>query len=1377
MRTAAQQAGGGPKSAVALVATLGMLATLVALGLSSTPASATGVCGPPVTSVIACENTLAGDPRSDWEVTGSGDPALQGFSTAMSVKPGDTVSLKVSATAATYHVDILRFGYYQGNGARKVASLAGPFARTTQPACTTQSATGLVDCGNWSVSLTWTVPAGAVSGIYAAHLVRNDTGGSSLVPFVVRDESSHSDVVVQASDETWQAYNSYGGNSLYQCSVACPPGNPLSYKAAFKVSYNRPFHSAADDGGRSWLTYAELPMISFLEANGYDVSYLSGSDVDRAGSLLLNHETFVSSGHDEYWSAGQRTNVEAARDQGVNLAFFSGNEVFWKTRWESDSSGAGNRTLVAYKDTHFDAPTDPVTWTGTWRDPRFRPGQPENALTGQYFTVNAGTTDIRVPAQYGALRLWRNTAAASLAAGQSLTLGAGLGTLGYEWDVEPDNGFRPAGLFDLSSTTSTAAQTFTDYGSSTADGQTATHHLSLYRAPSGALVFGAGTVQWAWGLDADNPSGGAVDRNMQQATVNLLADMGAQPVTLMAGLTAATASTSRTAPTSAVSAPGAGATVADGSNVNVTGTATASGGSVVAGVEVSTDGGSTWHPATIAKAAAATTWTYSWIAHGNPSTTVRSRAVDDNGNLEATSAGSVVNVTCPCSIWGANVTPGGIDSNDANGVELGVKFTSEVAGSVTGIRFYKSGANTGTHIGNLWSANGTLLGSATFTSETTTGWQRVSFPTAVPIAANTTYVASYHAPNGHYSADSTYLYGQPAPASGAAGITDSAPLHAIRSTASVGNGVYHYGSSSAFPTDTFQATNYWVDVSFTPSSAATGTVNMIAAFVPGADRHEVNVLIDGVVVGGPLGNMESTGATTLAPGRHTMSVTGAGDTDLSHYIVVFWGNCSSDGAIDLPVGGTLSCAAILVHRSVQLPNLRVSDPQVLRPLSGTTQAVFTVSLDGPSFFPVSVHFATADGTASSAAGDYTPTSGTLSFPTGGPTTQTVSVPINGSTSSGVSTSFDLRLSAPSAATLGDAVGTARLISRSGPISVYVSDANVVRSTTSSTSAAFTVQLSAAPLAGEQVTVDVATTDGSAVAGTDYTASGPTPLTFGAGETSKTVQVSVAAKSTATPTRTFGLSVSGPSANAVVADTAGVATLRSSGVAAPPPSLFISDRTVVRATSGSTNAIFTVTLDSASSSNVTVHYGTTDGTATVAAGDYTATSGTLTFSPGQVSKTVAVPTFPTSRRAIDHTFNLVLSAPVGAVLGDASGTGRLINRSGPYTISVADTTVVRSNGVSNTATVTLSLSAPVAVGDTVTLRVRTVDGTATAGTDYTAVPLTTVTFTAGQRTATVAVTVAGAPPGTPVRAFTLTVASPSPDAVIADPAATITLIGP
>jgi len=824
-----------PRLAIGLVLTvlLGLL-TLV----DARPAAAAGPCGPPVVSVIACENTLHGDPPSDWQVSGAGDSTIQGFATSMSVNVGETENFKINTPAKSYHIDILRIGYYQGNGARKVVPNMLPTATLpqTQPSCLNDTApTGLIDCGNWAVSASWTVPTNAVSGLYLAHLVRNDTGGSSLIPFVVRNDASHSDILFQTSDETWEAYNTYGGNSLYQCTVNCPPGNPEAYKGADKVSYNRPWHSGADDNGASWFMYAEYPMISFLEANGYDVSYMSGLDVATKESLLLNHKIFLSVGHDEYWSGTQRANVEAARNAGVNLAFFSGNEVFWKTRWEPsiDGSNTANRTLVTYKETHYDAPTDPQdppTWTGTWMDPRFSPpaddGNPQNALTGQLFTVNAGTTDITVPATYSKLRFWRSTRVASLASGQSTTLDAGAGTLGYEWDVDADNGFRPAGLMDMSSTTDSTAQPFTDYGSQTTT-QSTTHHLTLYRAPSGALVFGAGTVQWSWGLDSNNPSGNT-DPAMQQATVNLFADMGVQPATLISGLTQATASTDTAPPTSTITTPSSGATFSDGSAVTITGTATDAGGGMVAGVEISTNGGATWHPATTMSAAnTSVTWSYSWAAHGNPTTTIQSRAVDDSGNLENPGPGVTVNVNCPCSIWGSSTTPTGIDSGDANSIEVGVKFTTDTFGIATGIRFYKASTNTGTHIGNLWTSSGQLLANATFTNESASGWQQVNFAQPVPLNPNTTYVASYFAPKGHYSQNEDYFYTVP-PIGVSTNSVDSPPLHALRDSNGITNGVYSYSGSSTFPTNTFNGENYWVDVVFSPSPSPGQVTNVTA---------------------------------------------------------------------------------------------------------------------------------------------------------------------------------------------------------------------------------------------------------------------------------------------------------------------------------------------------------------------------------------------------------------------------------------------------------------------------------------------------------------------------------------------------------------------
>ncbi|RAN76514.1 hypothetical protein B5P43_23235 [Bacillus sp. SRB_336] len=810
-----------------------MASTLPAAVAASDP------CATPVTSAIACENSKPGSPQSEWSVTGAGDSTIQGYGTAMSVNVGETEQFKVSTPAKAYTINIYRLGYYQGLGARKVAANILPTATLpqSQPACQQFSATGLVDCGNWAVSASWAVPSTAVSGLYLARLVRTDTGGASVIPFVVRNDASTSDIVIQTSDETWQAYNTYGGNSLYQCTVSCPPGNPEAYKSAFKVSYNRPFHSADDDNGHSWFMSAELPMIRFMEANGYDVSYISGLDTGTRGALLLNHKTFLSVGHDEYWSGQQRTNVEYARDHGVNLAFFSGNEVFWRTRWESSQSGptSANRTLVAYKDTHFNAPTDPVEWTGTWVDPRFGTatggGNPQNALTGQLFLVNSGTTDIDVPATYAKMRLWRNTAVAHLTGSQLLTLGEGLGVLGYEWDVDADDGFRPAGLIDLSSTTYTAPEVFTDYGTNVAPATT-THNLTLYKAASGALVFGAGTVQWSWGLD-NFTTHGQTDLNMQQATVNLFSDMHVQPATPMAGIVVSPASTDTTPPVSIVSTPATGTSVADGSTVTVTGTAADSGGGVVAGVEVSTDGGASWHPAS-----GTTSWTYTWAAaHGYPGTTIMSRATDDSGNLGQATPGRAIGITCPCSFRGTGASPAKPDSGDGGSVEVGAKFTSSINGTISGVRFFKATANKGTHVGNVWSTNGTLLATATFSGESASGWQTATFSKPLTVTANTPYVVSYFAPQGHYSQDSGYFYPNPSPMPAGSGSADSGPLHFNRSTPTNPNGFYVYTSKSTFPTGIYQAEYYWVDVIFNPTSNAPA----VAATSPSAGATSIAV--------------------------------------------------------------------------------------------------------------------------------------------------------------------------------------------------------------------------------------------------------------------------------------------------------------------------------------------------------------------------------------------------------------------------------------------------------------------------------------------------------------------------------------------------------
>ena len=163
----------------------------------------------------------------------------------------------------------------------------------------------------------------------------------------------------------------------------------------------------------------------------------------------------------------------------------------------------------------------------------------------------------------------------------------------------------------------------------------------MYRAPSGALVFGAGTVQWAWGLDTENLNGGSTpDVRMQQATVNLLADLGAQPTTLMPSLVAASKSTDTTAPVATITTPSADAAVLVGAPVVISGTATDSGGGTIGGVEVSTDNGATWHPA-VGRAS----WTYGWTPRALGTTTILARAVDDSANVQPVATAVRVSAT------------------------------------------------------------------------------------------------------------------------------------------------------------------------------------------------------------------------------------------------------------------------------------------------------------------------------------------------------------------------------------------------------------------------------------------------------------------------------------------------------------------------------------------------------------------------------------------------------------------------------------------------------------------------------------------------------------------------------------------------------------
>ena len=223
----------------------------------------------------------------------------------------------------------------------------------------------------------------------------------------------------------------------------------------------------------------------------------------QCGSLLLNPKSYIDVGHDEYWTQSQYANVKAAADAGVNLAFLSGNKIYWDVAACAEFRRQRRRPTAPLSNTRTSGAVRNSIRTGRagggagiFRDPVYGPGTPENGLAGTIFTVDetGQLANISVPSSMSQLRFWRNT---SIASGNGGTLS---NLLGYEWNSDLNNGFRPVGLVDLSSTTMNVGTLLLDNGLTTGPG-TATHSLTLYRdTKSGALIFSAGTVMWSWGL-------------------------------------------------------------------------------------------------------------------------------------------------------------------------------------------------------------------------------------------------------------------------------------------------------------------------------------------------------------------------------------------------------------------------------------------------------------------------------------------------------------------------------------------------------------------------------------------------------------------------------------------------------------------------------------------------------------------------------------------------------------------------------------------------------------------------------------------------------------------------------------------------------------
>ena len=316
----------------------------------------------------------------------------------------------------------------------------------------------------------------------------------------------------------------------------------------------------------------------------------------------------------------------------------------------------------------------------------------------------------------------------------------------------------------------------------------------------------------------------------------------------------------------------------------------------------------------------------SYVAPSTPGTYMVTATSTANSAQSASATVTVSGSTAlAASLWPSSALPATPDSGDSNPVEVGVQFTSSAAGSITALRFYKSSGNIGTHIGNLWSSSGSLLASATYTNETASGWQTVVLPQPVPIQANTTYVASYYTTAGHYSDDVNYF---------------STAYSASPLQVPINGGVYVYGPTSAFPTQVWNSSNYWVDVvvQYTPTlptpiavsvspvtaTLGAGATQQFTATVAGSTNSAVTWSATG-------GSVSSTGLYTApsTPGTYTVTATSVADPTQS---------ASATVTVNAPVAIAISPAVL----SLSLGGTQ----QFTATVTGTTNTAVTWSASG-----------------------------------------------------------------------------------------------------------------------------------------------------------------------------------------------------------------------------------------------------------------------------------------------------------------------------------------------------------------------------------------------------------------------------------------------
>jgi hypothetical protein len=449
-------------------------------------------------NAVARENELDGD--EDWWGAHAPPHTIEGYASQCSLRPGDRLELCVSTRpAARYRITVHRLGWYGGKGGRTVAKhpgvgdLQGIEREVPHPRPGPH-----IDSARWPVTEVIQISDDWVTGVYIARLTLTDgpsAGRGAFVPFVVRAPLGDvADVLVQQPVTTAQAYNNWGGKSMYT-------SNSSQQEAAVKVSFDRPYPAwkAANLNAR-WPFVWDYQLLRFLEREGLDVAYTTDVDTHREPWSLAGHRLLLTSGHDEYWTREMRDAFDAALDSGVNLACMGANTAYWQMRFEDRE-----RTMVEYRWRAVDPEPDRALKTEMFRN--LQPPRPECLLWGVQYQDGL-TRAGEPPRDY---RLQPDCLDHPWMQGTGFEPGASLGGLvGYEWDAI-QKGLEPP-----------EATVFFDYANELSDAHVVTH-----RAVSGSRIFATGSLQFSWGLD-DWGHTGYADERLQRFVRNAFAELSAR---------------------------------------------------------------------------------------------------------------------------------------------------------------------------------------------------------------------------------------------------------------------------------------------------------------------------------------------------------------------------------------------------------------------------------------------------------------------------------------------------------------------------------------------------------------------------------------------------------------------------------------------------------------------------------------------------------------------------------------------------------------------------------------------------------------------------------------------------------------------------------